>query len=149
MAEETIELVGLKQFERKYPHQLSGGMRQRCALARTLANDPDLLLMDEPLTALDAQTRTILQAELLRIWGERLPPAERRTVLFVTHNIQEAVFLGDRIVVMSRRPGRVKAEIVNPLERPRVDAQERPEFIQLTKRIWGLIERDALEATAA
>jgi NitT/TauT family transport system ATP-binding protein len=148
-ARQLIELVGLRQFERKYPHQLSGGMRQRCALARTLANDPDLLLMDEPLTALDAQTRTILQAELLRIWGEHLPPSERRTVLFVTHNIQEAVFLGDRIVVMSRRPGRVKAEIANPLARPRTDAQERPEFLQLTKRIWGLIERDALEATTA
>lgn len=149
IARELIELVGLKHFERKYPHQLSGGMRQRCALARTLANDPDLLLMDEPLTALDAQTRTILQAELLRIWGERLPSRERRTVLFVTHNIHEAVFLGDRIVVMSRRPGRVKAEINNPLDRPRVEAQERPEFIQLTKHIWGLIERDALEATAS
>lgn len=149
IARELIELVGLKHFERKYPHQLSGGMRQRCALARTLANDPDLLLMDEPLTALDAQTRTILQAELLRIWGEHLPSNRRRTVLFVTHNIHEAVFLGDRIVVMSRRPGRVKAEITNPLERPRVEAQEKAEFIQLTKQIWGLIERDALEATAA
>lgn len=149
ITKELIELVGLKGFEHKYPHQLSGGMRQRCALARTLANDPDLLLMDEPLTALDAQTRTILQAELLRIWGEHLPSRERRTVLFVTHNIQEAVFLGDRIVVMSRRPGRVKAEINNPLERPRVESQERPEFIRLTKHIWGLIERDALEATVA
>jgi NitT/TauT family transport system ATP-binding protein len=149
ITKELIELVGLKRFEHKYPHQLSGGMRQRCALARTLANDPDLLLMDEPLTALDAQTRTILQAELLRIWGEHLPSRERRTVLFVTHNIQEAVFLGDRIVVMSRRPGRVKAEIKNPLERPRVESQERPEFIHLTKHIWGLIERDALEATVS
>ncbi len=149
ISRELIELVGLKHFEHKYPHQLSGGMRQRCALARTLANDPDLLLMDEPLTALDAQTRTILQAELLRIWGEHLPSRERRTVLFVTHNIQEAVFLADRIVVMSRRPGRVKAEIPNPLDRPRVEAQEHPEFIRLTRHIWGLIERDALEATAA
>jgi ABC-type nitrate/sulfonate/bicarbonate transport system ATPase subunit len=144
-----IELVGLKQFEHKYPHQLSGGMRQRCALARTLANDRDLLLMDEPLTALDAQTRTILRAELLRIWWERLPPSERRTALFVTPNIQKAVFLGDRIVVMGRRPGCVKAEIVNPEGRPRVEAQGRPEFLQLAKRIWELIGRDALEATAA
>jgi len=149
IAQGLIELVGLRQFEHKYPHQLSGGMRQRCALARTLANDPDLLLMDEPLTALDAQTRTILQEELLRIWGEHLPSSQRRTVLFVTHNIQEAVFLSDRIIVMSRRPGRVKAEITNPLERPRVKSQEQPEFIQLTKHIWGLIERDALEATAS
>jgi NitT/TauT family transport system ATP-binding protein len=145
-AGELIQLVGLTKFEHKYPHQLSGGMRQRCALARTLANDPELLLMDEPLTALDAQTRTILQGELLRIWGEHLPASQRRTVFFVTHNINEAVFLGDRIVVMSRRPGRIKDEIPNPLPRPRAGSQERPESIELVKRIWSLIERDALEA---
>ncbi len=145
-ARELIDLVGLGKFELKYPHQLSGGMRQRCALARTLANDPELLLMDEPLTALDAQTRTILQGELLRIWGEHLPAGQRRTVFFVTHNINEAIFLGDRIVVMSRRPGRVKDEIPNPLPRPRAGSEERREFVDLVKRIWGLIERDAMEA---
>jgi NitT/TauT family transport system ATP-binding protein len=148
-AHQMIDLVGLSGFEAKYPHQLSGGMRQRCALARTLANDPDVLLMDEPLAALDAQTRIILQGELLRIWGEQLPVEQRRTVIFVTHSIDEAVFLSDRIVVMSRRPGRVKAEIVNPLPRPRADVQELPEFGEVSKRIWRLIERDAIEASGA
>ena len=148
-AAELIDLVGLCKFEHKYPHQLSGGMRQRCALARTLANDPELLLMDEPLAALDAQTRTIMQAELLRIWGEHLPAAERRTVFFVTHNINEAVFLGDRIVVMSRRPGRIKAEIQNPLPRPRAGSEDCAASLDLIKRIWSLIERDTREAEVA
>jgi NitT/TauT family transport system ATP-binding protein len=148
-AKGLIDLVGLSGFVTKYPHQLSGGMRQRCALARTLANDPDVLLMDEPLAALDAQTRTILQGELLRIWGESLPASERRTVLFVTHSIDEAVFLSDRIVVMSRQPGRIKAEIINPLPRPRLDCQVLPEFGELTRRIWRLIEKDVIEAAAS
>lgn len=146
---ELIELVGLKGFEQKYPHQLSGGMRQRCALARTLANDPELLLMDEALTALDAQTRRVLQGELLRIWGEHLPANQRRTVLFVTHDIEEAVFLGDRIIVMSRRPGRIKTELQNPLPRPRAGTEERQEFHSLVKEIWTLIERDVVEAAFA
>ncbi|MBL8834924.1 MAG: ABC transporter ATP-binding protein, partial [Alphaproteobacteria bacterium] len=102
---ETIDLVGLKGSEGKYPHQLSGGMRQRVALARLIANEPDVLLMDEPLAALDAQTRLILQDELLRIWGQDKPPARRRTVVFITHGIDEAVFLADRVAVMSSHPG--------------------------------------------
>jgi ABC-type nitrate/sulfonate/bicarbonate transport system ATPase subunit len=118
IADKHIALVGLDGFESRYPHELSGGMQQRCALARVLANDPILLLMDEPLAAVDAQTRSILQEELLAIWGEDRPAAARKTVVFVTHAIEEAAFLADRILVMGRRPGRLIADIVNDLPRP-------------------------------
>ncbi len=144
-----IETVGLRGSERKYPHQLSGGMRQRCALARLLANEPDILLMDEPLGALDAQTRTILQGELLRIWDETLPPHERKTVVFITHDIEEAVFLADRVVVMSSQPGRVTAIIDVDLPRPRQEpVRTDPEFGRLTQEIWGLIRDQAYRAIA-
>ncbi len=124
-----IDLVGLDGSEEKYPHQLSGGMRQRVALARLMANEPAVLLMDEPLAALDAQTRLILQDELLRIWGQDRPAAERRTVVFITHAIDEAVFLADRIAVMTTHPGRIKALIDVPLPRPRGDGTRAlPEF---------------------
>lgn len=148
LVRDLLDLVSLSGSEDKYPHQLSGGMRQRCALARMLANDPDVLLMDEPLAALDAQTRTILQGELLRIWGEHLPGKERRTVFFVTHAIDEAVYLADRIVVLSRRPGKIKSELDNPLPRPREDVRRNPEFLEVSDHIWQLIEQDARAAAA-
>ena len=144
-----VDLVGLKGSEKKYPHQLSGGMRQRVALARLLANEPDVLLMDEPLGALDAQTRLILQVELLRIWGETAPIAERKTALFITHDIEEAVFLGDRVVVLSSHPGRVSAVIPVGLPRPRTDATRAdPLFARLTEEIWSLIREQAYRAIA-
>jgi NitT/TauT family transport system ATP-binding protein len=113
-AHRLIELVNLKGFEHRYPHELSGGMRQRVALARALANDPKILLFDEPLAALDAQTRRVLQDELLRIWAET-----GKTFIYVTHSLTEAVLLGSRIVLMSGSPGRVKRIIDVPLPRPR------------------------------
>jgi NitT/TauT family transport system ATP-binding protein len=143
-----IELVGLAGSERKYPHQLSGGMRQRTALARLMALEPQVLLMDEPLAALDAQTRIILQGELLRIWGQERPAAERRTVVFITHAIDEAVFLADRVAVMTSHPGRLKALIDVTLPRPRDDAtRATPEFQALAQQIWGLIRDEAYRAT--
>ena len=142
-----VDLVGLKGAEKKYPHQLSGGMRQRVALARLLANGPDVLLMDEPLGALDAQTRLILQLELLRIWGETLPREERKTAIFITHDIDEAVFLGDQVVVMSSHPGRVRAVLQIDLPRPRGESvRGTPRFSQLTEQIWGLIREEAYRA---
>ncbi len=143
-----VELVGLTGSERKYPHQLSGGMRQRVALARLMANEPAVLLMDEPLAALDAQTRIILQDELVRIWGQDRPRSERRTIVFITHAIDEAVFLADRIVVMTTHPGRIKAIIDVDLPRPR-DGRTRalPEFQALSQRIWSLIRDEAYRAT--
>lgn len=109
-----LEMVGLAKFAKSYPHQLSGGMKQRVSIARAFANDPQVLLMDEPFSALDEQNRTVLQEELLRIWGET-----RKTVVFITHSIDEALFLGDRVVVMSGSPGRVLDDIQVPFERPR------------------------------
>ena len=142
-----VDLVGLKGSEKKYPHQLSGGMRQRVALARLLANGPDILLMDEPLGALDAQTRLILQVELLRIWGETALQKERKTAIFITHDIEEAVFLADRVVVMSTHPGRVKAVIPVDLPRPRTEhTRALPRFGQLGEQIWNLIRDEAYRA---
>jgi NitT/TauT family transport system ATP-binding protein len=109
-----LKMVGLERFEARYPHELSGGMKQRVAIARALVNDPRALLMDEPFGALDAQTRNIMQSELLRIWEE-----EKKTVVFVTHSVDEAIYLADRIVIMSARPGRIKEVIEIPLGRPR------------------------------
>jgi NitT/TauT family transport system ATP-binding protein len=142
-----IDMVGLNGSEKKYPHQLSGGMRQRVALARLLANGPDILLMDEPLGALDAQTRLILQVELLRIWGETGSRDQRKTAIFITHDIEEAVFLGDRVVVMSTHPGRVKAVIDIDLPRPRTEQiRSDPRFGRLAGQIWGLIRDEAYRA---
>lgn len=142
-----VNLVGLRGSEHKYPHQLSGGMRQRVALARLLANGPDILLLDEPLGALDAQTRLILQAELLRIWGETSPVTERKTAIFITHDIEEAVLLADRVVVMSTHPGRVREVINIDLPRPRAGtARTNPRFGVLVEQIWSLIRDEAYRA---
>ena len=144
-----VKLVSLKGSEKKYPHQLSGGMRQRVALARLLANEPDVLLMDEPLGALDAQTRLILQVELLRIWGETGARAGRKTAVFITHDIEEAVFLADRVVVMSAHPGRIRAVLDIDLPRPRDEhIRAHPRFGQLADEIWSLIRDQAIKAIA-
>ncbi|MBX3576129.1 MAG: ABC transporter ATP-binding protein [Rhizobiaceae bacterium] len=147
LSKRQIARVGLSGFEERYPHELSGGMQQRCALARMLANDPVVLLMDEPLAAVDAQTRSILQEELLEIWGESRPASERKTVLFVTHAIDEAVFLADRILVMGRRPGRIIADIPCTLKRPRREARRTRDFVELTESIWDLLHDQAADAT--
>jgi NitT/TauT family transport system ATP-binding protein len=139
---DLLKLVGLGGFERYFPRQLSGGMRQRVNLARALAIDPDVLLMDEPFASLDAQTREIMQTELLRIWEQG-----RKTVLFVTHQIDEAVFLSDRVLVFARRPGRLQENIEIKLPRPRSLALKRtPEFIAYVDRIWTMIEHDVRTA---
>jgi NitT/TauT family transport system ATP-binding protein len=136
ISQRLIRMVGLAGFETHYPHELSGGMKQRVGLARALATDPDVLLMDEPFAALDAQTRDLMQVELLRIWQET-----RKTVLFVTHQIDEAIYLSDRVVVFSGRPGRVKEIIPVAIERPRrLEVKRDPRFHVIEDRIWGLIE---------
>ena len=142
-----IDLVRLGGAEKKYPHQLSGGMRQRVALARLLANGPDILLMDEPLGALDAQTRLILQVELLQIWGQTAPREQRKTAIFITHDIEEAVFLADRVVVMSSHPGRVRAVISIELPRDRSEhTRAEANFGRHAEEIWGLIRDEAYRA---
>lgn len=137
-----IELVGLKGFEKSFPHQLSGGMRQRVGIARALAIEPDLLLMDEPFSALDAQTRTIMQKELVTLWEKT-----RLTTLYVTHNIQEAVMLADRVVLLSRRPGKVSK--ILSIDIPRAD-REKPEhaekIAEFIRIIWEHISKDARAA---
>jgi NitT/TauT family transport system ATP-binding protein len=131
-----IRMVGLGGFEKHYPSELSGGMQQRVNLARALASDPKVLLMDEPFAALDAQTREYMQAELLKIWAET-----RKTVLFITHQINEAVYLADRVIVMSPRPGRVKGEFTVPFERPRTLGLKRDaRFLEIEDAIWKLVE---------
>lgn len=135
ISSELLRVVGLPDFAEKYPHHLSGGMKQRVSIARALAVEPVLLLMDEPFGALDAQTRYVMQQELLRIWH-----AYKKTVLFVTHSIEEALFLGDRVLLMTARPGRIKAEIhVDPV-RPRDLAG--PELIRLRKQALDLLSEE-------
>lgn len=139
-----INLMGLKGFENKYPHELSGGMQQRGALARLFANNPDVLLLDEPLAAVDAHTRKILQEELLGVWGREEGPA-RKTVLFVTHSIEEAVFLSDRIVIMSERPGRIRAVVSTDIPRPRIYKTRSTErYVQLSQEIEDMLRGDGL-----
>jgi NitT/TauT family transport system ATP-binding protein len=135
-ARELIRLVGLAGHEKSFPHQLSGGMRQRVNLARALAVDPDVLLMDEPFAALDAQTREVMQRELQNIWERK-----RKTVIFITHQIDEAVYLADRVLVLGGQPGSLRDDIRIPLERPRgLDIKRRPDFTALVERIWRLIQ---------
>ena len=131
-----VNLVGLRGFEKHYPSELSGGMQQRVNLARALASDPAVLLMDEPFAALDAQTREHMQAELLKIWSQA-----KKTVLFITHQINEAVYLADRVTVMSARPGRVKGVFDIPFERPRTLSLKRePRFLEVEDAIWQMVE---------
>jgi NitT/TauT family transport system ATP-binding protein len=142
-AREFIATVGLKGFERHYPAQLSGGMKQRAAIARTLAIDPRTLLMDEPFGALDAQTRSLMQAELLRLWA-----ASPKTVVFVTHDVQEAVYLAQRVFVMSARPGRIKAVVETEFDRDDPHLMRSEGFRSRVDEIWGLVRDEALKAQA-
>ncbi len=139
-----VELVGLRSFEESFPNELSGGMQQRVNLARALATHPDVLLLDEPFGALDAQTRETMQLELLRIWSE-----SRQTALFVTHDIVEAVYLADRVLVFSARPGKVKLEVDVPLERPRdLRIKRDPRFLEIENTVWESIREEVLRAAA-
>ena len=136
-----IDLVRLKKFENRYPHELSGGMKQRVAIARALANEPKVMLMDEPFGALDALTREILQLELLRIWQEA-----KCTVLFVTHSINEAIYLSDRVMVMSKRPGKIKSALTIDIPRPRTRAVlTKPEFIGYEQRLRDMVWEEIQE----
>jgi NitT/TauT family transport system ATP-binding protein len=142
VAETLVKLVGLTGFGDHYPSELSGGMRQRVNLARALAIDPEVLLMDEPFAALDAQTREIMQRELLKIWTQR-----KKTVLFITHQIDEAVYLADRVLVFSSRPGRVAADIPITFERPRdLSLKRTPKFLRYVDEVWSLIEKEVVSA---
>lgn len=142
-----IDLVGLRGSEHKYPRQLSGGMRQRTALARLWATNPEVLLMDEPLAALDAQTRLVMEEELLRIWGQERPWEDRKTIIYVTHAIDEAVFLADRIAVMGAHPGHIETVIDVDLERPRTDAiRADSTYDELHQKVWHLIRDEAYRA---
>jgi NitT/TauT family transport system ATP-binding protein len=140
-AMEYIEMVGLAGFEDSYPSQLSGGMKQRTAIARTLAFDPNILLMDEPFGALDAQTRGIMQAELLRIWQRT-----KKTVIFVTHDVQEAVYLAERVAVMSARPGRIKTIVDTRFDKNDPDIFKNPAFVEKVDEIWNLVRDEAIKA---
>jgi NitT/TauT family transport system ATP-binding protein len=143
-AQQFIDLVGLSGFESSYPSQLSGGMKQRAALARTLAIDPAILLMDEPFGALDAQTRSLMQSELLAIW-RRSP----KTVLFVTHDVQEAVYLAQRVAVMSARPGRIKAIVDTDFDRDDPHLFKSKVFVDKVDEVWSLVHDEALRAQRA
>jgi NitT/TauT family transport system ATP-binding protein len=140
-AQAFIDLVGLRGFEDSYPSQLSGGMKQRTALARTLAFDPAILLMDEPFGALDAQTRSLMQTELLGIW-QRTP----KTVIFVTHDVQEAVYLADRVAVMSARPGRIKTVVDTRFAQRDPGILRSKAFVEKVDEIWNLVKVEAIKA---
>lgn len=140
-----LSRVGLSQFHDSYPHQLSGGMRQRVSIARAFANDPDILLMDEPFSALDEQNKVLLQEELLRIWEET-----RKTVMFITHSVDEAVTMGDRIMVMTAHPGRAKIMVDVPFARPRpvLELRAQPAYGELVYNIWGHLRDEVQRARA-
>jgi NitT/TauT family transport system ATP-binding protein len=144
-AMEFVRMVGLESFAKAYPHELSGGMQQRVGIARALAVDPTVLLLDEPFSALDEQTRRLLQEELLQVWE-----ASRKTVVFVTHSIEEAVLLGDRVILMSARPGRVSRAVPVSLNRPRFESVDSPEgseeFMAVTRELWSTLRTQAAEA---
>ena len=141
-----VDKVGLSQFRRAYPHQLSGGMKQRVSVARAFANDPEILLMDEPFAALDEQNKSLLQEELLKIWEET-----RKTVVFITHSIDEALILGDRVLVMTARPGTLKADLPVRFERPRgvYELRATPEFGELSYSVWSQLRDEVLRAKHA
>jgi NitT/TauT family transport system ATP-binding protein len=143
IARHYLDLVGLTAFADRYPHELSGGMKQRVAIARSLAYDPEVLLMDEPFAALDAQTRETLQGELLRIWR-----ATGKTIIFITHGIDEAVVLGQRVAVMTSRPGRIKlvVEIPGALRNETEDVRSLPEFGPVRHEVWSLLREEVLKA---
>jgi len=143
-AREYLDLVGLTDFAGRYPHELSGGMKQRVAIARSLSYGPEVLLMDEPFGALDAQTRERLQEELLQIWRRT-----RTTIVFITHDIEEAVFLGQRVAVMSARPGRIEKVIDIALDRgaPEIDTRSTAQFAQYRHQIWTLLRHPGAPAT--
>ncbi|WP_067432393.1 ABC transporter ATP-binding protein [Nocardioides jensenii] len=141
-AREYLDLVGLSEFATRYPHELSGGMKQRVAIARSLSHQPEVLLMDEPFGALDAQTREHLQEQLLEIWA-----STGTTVVFITHDIEEAVFLGQRVAVMSARPGRIAEMITVDLDRDHLadqDIRSTPEFGHYRNQIWSLLRQGEL-----
>jgi NitT/TauT family transport system ATP-binding protein len=140
-AQSFIDLVGLSGFEDSFPSQLSGGMKQRTAIARTLAFDPKILLMDEPFGALDAQTRSLMQSELLGIW-QRTP----KTVIFVTHDVQEAVYLADRVAVMTARPGRIKTIVETKFDKNDPDIFKAKDFVDKVDEIWHLVRIEAIKA---
>ena len=143
IAEEFVGKVGLKGFEKAYPKGLSGGMKQRVAIARALANNPAILLLDEPFGALDAQTRALMQELLTQVWEDL-----HKTILFVTHDVEEAIFLSDRVFVMTARPGKIKAEIDIPLERPRnYEMKATESFLNLKRQALALIREEAIKAT--
>ena len=139
ISQKFIDLVGLTGFEDRYIYELSGGMKQRVAIARALAYDPEILLMDEPFAAVDAQTREILQEELLHIWEKT-----NKTIIFITHSIEEAVFLADRVVVLSSKPGSIKKILNIDLPRPRKlgDIRTSSSFIRVSKKVWNLLHTD-------
>ena len=143
IARHYLDLVGLTAFANRYPHELSGGMKQRVAIARSLAYDPEVLLMDEPFAALDAQTRETLQGELLRIWR-----ATGKTIIFITHGIDEAVVLGQRVAVMTSRPGRIKHVVAIPeaLRNETEDVRSLPEFGPVRHEVWSLLREEVLKA---
>ncbi|WP_241251204.1 ABC transporter ATP-binding protein [Candidatus Protofrankia californiensis] len=146
LARHYLDLVGLSGFEHRYPHELSGGMKQRVAIARSLAYDPAVLLLDEPFAALDAQTRETLQDELLRIWGKT-----GKTILFVTHGIDEAVYLGQRVAVMTSRPGRIKQIVDIPIT-ARTDGKDLrsdPDFVRYRHQVWELLHEEVARAQQA
>jgi len=142
VAQEFVEKVGLKGFERTYPKGLSGGMKQRVAIARALANNPAILLLDEPFGALDAQTRALMQELLTQVWEEL-----HKTILFVTHDVEEAIFLSDRVFIMTARPGKIKAEINIPLDRPRnYELKSTEASLNLKRQALTLIREEAIKA---